>query len=256
MKKYVIMSPMWKRPRLTNYVFRYYNRLQSVLAPEIDLKLIAVGSEGDSSRLIAEGNGFEYIEYPNMPRNRKVNAASRRARRYEPDALFTIGSDDIISADYFKNIKPEPDKVIGFLDLYFLNFHTKKLGYWPGYKEDWRKGEPAGMGRCYSKAVLDKCNWEPWPQEKELMKSLDLNARRKLLSLGIKMRAFKMEEFGCIAMDVKMEQNLWPWTPANYERIIEGEKLEAIFKPLGISDIFNLSDPEKDPLKLMRYQRS
>ena len=244
MKKYMIMTPMWKRPTLTNYVFRYYNRLQSVLAPEIDLRLIAVGSEGDRSRCIAERNGWEYIEHKNMPRNRKLNAGVLRSKRYKPDALFTIGSDDIISADYFRNIRPLPDTITGLLDCYFLNFHTRKLGYWPGYKGRWRHGDSLGVGRCYSREVLDRCKWQPWSQDKVLMKGLDFDARRKLTSLGVKMKAFKMEELECFAMDVKMEDNLWPWSTKSYEKIIKGKELEAIFKPIGISDIFNLSKIE------------
>lgn len=254
MKKYVIMTPIWKRPMLTDYVFRYYSRLQSALAPEIDLRLIAVGSEGDRSRRIAERNGYEYIEYENMPRNRKLNAASRWSKRYEPDALITIGSDDIVNANYFRNIRPLPDTAIGLLDLYFLNFHTRKLGYWPGHKEDWRQGEPIGMGRCYSREVLDRCEWQPWSQDKALMKSLDINARRKLTSLGVKMKGFKMEELECFAMDVKMEHNLWPWSTYEYEKIIENEDLCPIFESVGVSDIFDLKDPDKDPLEPLRYE--
>jgi len=243
--KAVIMCPMWKRPRLTNYIFNYYNQMKSIILSFMELILIAVGSEKEVSRKIAESNGFDYLECPNMPLNRKFNAGIEYAKKYNPDVLFLLNSDDIITADYFINIKPQSDAVVGFRDLYFLDFHTKRLGYWSGYKEkeqEWRKGEPLGAGRCFSKETLERCDWKPWPQEKELMKCLDINCRRKMHSSGIKMKSFKMEELGCFAMDVKMENNLWPWSTYKYEKIIEGKELEAIFRLHGISDIFELDD--------------
>lgn len=251
--KTVITCAMWKRPALTNYVFQYYSRLQNTLMPEIDLRLIAVGSEGDKSRLIAERNGFSYIEYDNAPRNRKLNAVIREAKKHDPDILIPIGSDDIISADYFRNIEPQSDTLVGLRDLYFLEFNTKKLGYWSGYKGG-REGESVGPGRCFSRGILERCDWQPWSQDEELMSGIDASCRRKMFSLGIKMEAFKMEELGCFAVDIKKENNLWSWNAFEYERIIEGEDLRNIFEPHGISDIFDLNDPEKDPLKLMRHQ--
>lgn len=236
--KVVIAISMWKRLRLTRRVFRYYNLLQNELMPEFDLKLIAIGSEGKKSRLIAEANGFDYIEYENKPLNLKFNALIRQSKRYEPDMLFLIGSDDIISADYFRNIKPQSNAVVGLGDFYFLDFHTKKLGYWPGYKRGW-KTNPNGPGRCFSREVLEKCNWEPWSKDKKLSRGLDGDCNKVLASLGIRMEALKMEELGCFAMGIKTGNNIWLWKNTEFEKVLNDKERDDIFKQYGISNIFD-----------------
>lgn len=237
--KIIIMCPMWKRPILTNYIFNYYNKMKSALLPSIDLILIAVGSEGKTSREIAERNGFDYLEYPNMPLNRKFNAGVKYAKYHDPDVLFLLNSDDIISADYFRAIKPEAETVVGLLDIYFFDLENKNLGYWPGYL-DGRKGEPIGPGRCFSRKVLEKCEWQPWPQEKKIKGGLDGRCRDRLKSLGVKLKGRYMDEMGCFAMDVKTDINIWAWNRLKYKEVIRGNKMKEILRKAGVDSILNL----------------
>jgi len=254
--KAVIAIPMWKRPALTDYVFRYYSLLQNELMPEINLQLVAVGSEKKKSRLIAERNGFAYIEYKNRPLNLKMNALIQRSRKYDPDVLFLIGSDDIISADYFRKIKPQSDVFVGLHDFYYLDFSTRKLGYWSGYpKNRKRRDEPTGPGRCFSREILEKCNWQLWSQSKKLMANLDGDCQRKLHSLGIGMKALTMEEIGCFAVGVKTKTNIWRnWNEIEFEKIFSSRARRNIFRQYGISNIFNLNDPENDSQKIIRLK--
>lgn len=237
--KIVIVCSMWKRPILTNYIFNYYNKMKSALLPSINLILTAVGSEGKTSKEIAERNGFDYLEYPNMPLNRKFNAGVKYAKYHDPDILFLLSSDDIISADYFRAIKPETETVIGLLDIYFFDLENKNLGYWPGYPDS-RKGEPIGPGRCFSRKVLEKCEWQPWPQEKEIKGGLDGRCRDRLKSLGVKLEGRYMDEMGCFAMDVKTDINIWAWNRIKYKEVIRGNKMKEILRKAGVDSILNL----------------
>jgi len=241
--KAVVMCPMWKRPMLTNYVFNHYNKMKSALLPSVDLILIAVGSEGKTSREIAECNGFDYLEYPNIPLNRKFNAGAKYAESYDPDMLFLLSSDDIISADYFRAIKAkaEAETVVGLLDIYFLDLENKSLGYWSGYPDNQgRRGEPVGPGRCFSRKVLEKCGWQPWPQKREINKGLDGSCRNRLKGLGIKLKGRYMDEMGCFAMDIKTDVNIWAWDRIKYKEVIRGNRMEAILKEAGVGSILDL----------------
>ena len=235
----VLMIPMWKRPELTNYVFRYYDKLKVTLLPDIELILLAIGSEGEVSKEIAERNGFDYVEYPNMPLNRKHNAGIERARIYNPDKLFVANSDNIISANYFKFVATESKLATGLLDLYFLNFKERELGYWEGYQTE-RKGEPLGIGRCFDREVLERCSWQLWPQEQKFAHRMDGLCKERLASFGIKFEAYTMADIGCFAMDVKTDVNICSWNDYNYKEIIKDNALNEILRRADVADILDL----------------
>ena len=52
--KICILTTMWKRPLLTDFTFEYYKNIQYELRNEINLILISCGSEGETTRKIAE----------------------------------------------------------------------------------------------------------------------------------------------------------------------------------------------------------
>ena len=93
------------------------------LSNKINLELIAVGSEGDVSQRLCESRGFFYVEYENVPLNRKYNAACRTAKQFDPDAVFRIDSDDWITGNkfdrYLEILKNGVD-VVGLSDIYFF----------------------------------------------------------------------------------------------------------------------------------------
>jgi len=239
--KVVIMSPIWKRLKLTNYVFRYYSKLKATLIPAIELILVAVGSEGDISKEIAEHNGYDYIECSNVPLNRKHNAGARHARKYDPDVFINMNSDTIISAEYFRAIDAEARMVMGLRDLWFLDIYKRQLGYWLGYDREHRRGVPVGTGRCFSREILKKCGWEPWKQEMSLNHNLDGNCRAKLTNLGIGFVSRRMSEIGCFAMDVKSDVNITSWSKLfkKYRSVLAEYRVTEKLEKIGVADIFD-----------------
>jgi len=210
-----LITAVWKRHELTALVLNRFRNIKDELADTIDVKLIAVGSEGDASRQLCENHGFAYVEQDNMPLNRKYNAASRLAQESNPDAVYRIDSDDwITSAAITNSLKKIDDGhlAVGLLDLYFLDLVSFKLGRWPGYgffnnkKRMWawrNRGKTVGVGRCFSRELMDELGWEIWDQEPELSKWLDTNCDERLKERGHKIKGFTMQELQTFAMDIK-----------------------------------------------------
>tara|TARA_B100000678_G_C18102405_1_gene459357 strand:- start:42 stop:833 length:792 start_codon:yes stop_codon:yes gene_type:complete len=210
-----LITAVWKRHELTDLVLNRFRSIKDELADTIDLELIAVGSEGDTSRQLCENHGFTYVEHDNMPLNRKYNAASRLTEATDPDAVYRIDSDDWITSDAITNSLKMIDEghlAVGLLDLYFMDLISFRLGRWPGYsflnhkKRMWawrNKGKTVGVGRCFSRELMDELGWEIWDQEPELSKWLDTNCDERLKDRGHKIKGFTMQQLQTFAMDIK-----------------------------------------------------
>lgn len=214
-RRVTLITAVWKRHDLTGLVLNRFRNIKAELADMIDLELIAVGSEGDKSQELCENYGFAYVEYDNMPLNRKYNAASRLAQESNPDAVYRIDSDDWITSDAITNSLTKIDEghlAVGLLDLYFLDLASFRLGRWPGYgffnntKRMWawrNRGKTVGVGRCFSRELMDELGWEIWDQEPELSKWLDTNCDERLKERGHKIKGFTMQQLQTFAMDIK-----------------------------------------------------
>ena len=224
-RRVALITAVWKRHDLTGLVLNRFRNIKEELADTIDLKLIAVGSEGDKSRRLCEDYGFTYVEHDNMPLNRKYNAASRLAQEVNPDVVYRIDSDDWITSAAITNSLKMIDQghlAVGLLDLYVMDLISFRLGRWPGYsflnhkKRIWawrNKGKTVGVGRCFSRKLMEILDWEIWDQEPELLKWLDTNCDERLKDRGHKIKGFTMQQLQTFAMDIKGSgENLTPQT--------------------------------------------
>ena len=214
-RKVALITAIWRRHELTDIVLNRFKKIKEEIAENIDLELIAVGSEGQKSKKLCEKHGFTYIEEDNMPLNRKYNAASRLARDTNPEAVYRIDSDDWITSEAIVNslkMIDEGHSAVGLLDLYFFDLPTLKLGRWGGYNFfnhsnriwAWRnKGKTVGVGRCFSRELMETLDWEIWDQELELSRWLDTNCDERLKKRGHKIKGFTMQHLQTFAMDIK-----------------------------------------------------
>ena len=76
--------------------------LKEELKDVLNLELVAVGSEGDKSKNICEESGFNYFEYENQPMSEKWNFGLQMTKKFNPDAVIIIGSDDLIDKPLLK----------------------------------------------------------------------------------------------------------------------------------------------------------
>jgi hypothetical protein len=151
MTKLLIITLTYNRFELTDFVFSYYKELQEhLLEYDIELDLLACGSNGETSKNMTEKYGFKYIETPNKPLTLKHNKLSLECKKYDKDGYIIIGSDDILSKELFLDYKKSLDNGVefqGFTDIFFLT--KNKVNYWGGYTGP-RFNEPVGCGKMYS----------------------------------------------------------------------------------------------------------
>ena len=132
----VILTCIWKRPKLTGIVLSHYKTLKKELKNIINLELVAVGSEGERSKDICEKNEFKYFEYENQPMSEKWNFGLQMTKEISSDAVIIVGSDDLIDKSllkfYDKKLK-QGHMMIGIKDFYIYDTERRKLAYWRGY---------------------------------------------------------------------------------------------------------------------------
>jgi hypothetical protein len=231
--KICLIMPIWKRPELTKKVMEHYMNMKIKLKGKIDLINISIGSEGEITRKMSEKFNFQYLEYMNSPLSRKWDAGIMESKKYDPDAVLIVGSDDIIDSDLLISLLgklTEGRLVVGILDFYIFDSNKEKLMYWPGYEKlNHRHGETIGLCRLISKDLLVKINYKIW-EDLEIDKGLDLAMTNKFIKFGllpmhnsnevfIKIgdnrislahSGFYLKELSGFAIDIKSELNITP----------------------------------------------
>lgn len=212
-----LLTCLWKRSHLSDFVLGYYDRARRHLADAFTLALYAVGSEGGASRSLAQQNGFRYVEHPNRPLGAKWNAGLQAMAHDDLDAVLIVGSDDLLGHSYLRIVAAGVEQgyaLMGLKDMYVFELATLRLCYWPGYEmASYRAGEPVGMGRCIHRSLLDRVDWRLW--EDALNNSLDGSMMRRLAPLlGSETSPHAIgicacRPHGLTAVDVKTDQNIW-----------------------------------------------
>ena len=246
----VLLTCLWKRFELTKVVLRATQRLQKQLAPNIQLDLLAVGSEGPQSKALAESCGFDTIDFPNTPLSRKWNRGAQVARDYDPDGVIIVGSDDVRSENLIRWHARQHEQgrhFFGLLDLFFFDLASLNLGYWAGNRpsgEVNRVGEPIGCGRCFSRSLLDKTEWNLWPHESPRDCHLDALTYSFLTANGFDCQAWRMHEIGAPAVDIKTSVNINSFEMIDYDEIIKGPGALGVLGPLlgeeGLGELLDL----------------
>ena len=224
-----MLTCVWQRRELTRAVLGHYQRLQRQLEGELDLQLLAVGSEGPQSRQLCETRGFQYVEHANSPLSHKWNAGVQAARALDPDALVIIGSDDLLSGGLLRTYALKLEQgfdFFGFRDLYFLDLATARLGYWRGYEASTDAiavDSPVGCGRCFSRELLNKTGWRLWPRHPQVDRFLDLVAFHYLDLFGIRPSIWTLEALRGAAVDIKSDKNINYFENFQYESMRQAD---------------------------------
>lgn len=199
----IIVTALWGRAELTNLVLDYYRRMKLFFPPDT-IQLLCVGSEGETSRQLAESNGWDYIEAPNAPLSQKFNRLFEGTKSYEFDILMLVGSDDLISSDiiwwYVDNVRADHANLVGLKDLLFYSIGADQMIMFPGYPLP--SPRTIGAGRCFSRRILEIMSYRPWADE-ILPRGLDSASTAQMRKKGIGEEAHTMDELGGIGIDVK-----------------------------------------------------
>jgi len=242
-----IVIPIWQRWELTLEVLSHYRDVSQQLADTIDVRVLAVGSEGEVSRGVAESAGVDYFEADNEPLWQKYDAGFLEARREAPDAVALVGSNDVFDAVCFSRAmsaivagvarptcwpcptetkdhclpassatRPGAD-LVGLVDCYLVDQATGDAWYWPGYLPGSdRHGETIAAGRVYGRDLLDKIGWRPYQnaQRTQDASGWSLNDDQASNDLakqhGAKIVAWRMDEIGTVYQNIKSDHDMNP----------------------------------------------
>jgi hypothetical protein len=200
------MIPVWGRPVLTRSVLSHYARLADRLAADgLLLDLLVVGSEGVTSRALADGAGARYLETPNHPLSMKFQAGVMAFRESGADAVVILGSDDLLNAHCFDEIGRAWDgghEVIDFRELYVYDVASGRCCFFPRIY--------IGCGRVMTRSFLDRVDWRLW--RTAVNKGVDMTLDRDL-NLGPQIHALRgVGSRGAVLVDVKTDRNVWGLT--------------------------------------------
>ena len=185
MTRLVALVPLWRRHELARIVLSRLHRQ--------GIPVVCVGSEGETSERLARECGADYIEADNSPLGGKFNAGLAHARRAEPDAVLVLGSDNLVTDEYLaalRRLVAAGHDYIGLRDGYVYEHEWDHLVHWPGYIGI-REGEPLGSGRCFSRQLLDRLNWELWDDLAE--RGLDWTTTARMSEVGIRPHLVSMD---------------------------------------------------------------
>mmetsp|Transcript_42548 Transcript_42548/g.166094 ORF Transcript_42548/g.166094 Transcript_42548/m.166094 type:complete len:299 (-) Transcript_42548:2067-2963(-) len=240
-----VLVLVWRRHELASLVLK---QIASLNVEGLHISTLVVGSEREASEKLALGYGMMYLEEDNSPLGKKHNAGLRKIREISPDAVTIIGSDDLVNAQYFISLKKafieDRIHVWGLKDVYFFDLSSETLVYTAGYHTAYLEvSASVGLGRAYSRQVLEEIDWHLWDDERE--RGLDQSAVRRIIRkfplISTISRSVSGKDAGILAVDVKTKgleggENIW-----SFEDIKKGsgkdrhlQELEIVDDPYGL----------------------
>jgi hypothetical protein len=203
--KIAVVTAMWKRPQIFKLFAKHISKLNHAT---VEIRVFVVGSEGNTSRVVAESYGFNYFEMPNDYVSDKFNYGVAQAKKWKPDYVMIAGSDDIMCNDLFSiyvGLMQRKVDFIGLIDFYIFDSSTRRAMYWGGYTTR-RLGEPAGAFRCLSKRLLRKMKWQPF--DSGLKRGIDRTLWKKVNSISHTQCIFSIAKHNVFAVDIKSDTNI------------------------------------------------
>jgi len=155
-------------------------------------RIVAVGSCQEDKET-AEQCGVDYISFSNQPLSTKIQQAVIYLRRFKPDGIMGIGSDDWPTANWVEELSPYLEKfdVVGTDRLYFCRHGSRPVELIQYRYPPPRYGEPMGVGRLVSRRILDKLKWRLYPGG--LRHGLDGASHRRMMLVKAKTFLYKAD---------------------------------------------------------------
>lgn len=197
-----ILTAIWGRPRLTELVLGYYESMP------INMRVLV--DSPDNCALIASSlPKWNMTSAPNEPLSDKWLHGLQWMREWQDrweymDAVIIVGSDDLITPSYIdacRYLIAEGADYVYLPGCYFYDAPTKRM--------IWGQAERLGLGRCISRRLLDRMDWQPWPEG--LTHGLDGAMWERVQAIG-DVRHVRLDSAmkeGYIGMDIKTGENIW-----------------------------------------------
>jgi len=199
-----IATTLWKRHEIERLMMEYYVDID---IEGIELVCVAAGSEGDTSKDLAESCGWEYVKAKNNPVSDKFNKAISHLNG-RVDAVVIIGSDDFLSPTYFTEAVKAVRHGAGSLCLEHCHYIA------PDGECYFIPRSHPGAGTFITAPVLDRMGWEPYPSG--INDSMDGPMHNRIHTVGYPCAMQRIRHDDAIVVDVKSGVNIW-----DIERMIQ-----------------------------------
>lgn len=210
--KLIFLTCTWGRPEITKIFLKNLKYIESKTKNLFDIELFVIDSDDTNRNVFSKNDSkVKYFNFKNKPVSNKWNFGVNLLKNLDFDYVFFLGSDDILDEKlinvYYNKMLLNYD-FIGITDMYFFNIKNNNLYYWGGYsKNSKRYNETIGLGRCISKSLLNKLNYEPWTNN--INKGLDFSLQKKLnLIYNFKETKISLINEDCLACDIKSDLNI------------------------------------------------
>lgn len=261
--KVLIFLAVWRRPEITEICFIGIDRLRKSGLLQIDT--LAVISE-QSMIPLCKKYDIDFVMHKNEPLGEKKNVGLNYAMLKSWDYLLEIGSDDVMKTEileYYKSVMEQRVPFFGINHFYYINSadgecrrYLTKASYGAGrciareviekvcYGVDC-KGLETIIGGTYSLVegqegfipyaaaleheklgrlvITGQPRYRLWNDD--IMRALDNNSGFRLQMNFIPYRSVQTEN--ALLIDIKSEENIWPFNPelgepTNLEEVLEG----------------------------------
>ncbi|HYF69098.1 MAG TPA: glycosyltransferase family A protein [Ohtaekwangia sp.] len=150
------------------------------------VKVICAG-DNPEDKVLCESLGAVWVHIKNRFLGDKWNAAFKKAKDFNPDAVLFVGSSDWVSDNWFSVMEPYVEKYgfAGVPGCFLADLGEEvRLCHWSGYAfcRPERADETIGIGRMLSRRLLDALNWEPFSPI--LKNSLDRSMKDRAKTKG------------------------------------------------------------------------
>lgn len=204
--KLAIATAFHFRPEVSKLFLLGIDRLRKVEG--IEVRLFAAITKGDKANAaLLDSAEVTYTVHDNRDLGAKFNLAFSLSRPWKPDAVMVLGSDDLVSDQYIREV----ENLIGEGWHYILpgstSFHYVKD------RSSVKVSDPVidrvlkfGAGRTWSAVLLDTIGWKPWP-ERGMRRSLATASHNNTTNTWS--QYFIMDDDRHHVLDVKAGTNIW-----------------------------------------------
>lgn len=162
---------------------------EAVRCLKAQVNKVIVAGDDDGDEHLAKEMGVGFIKCLDVLLSQKFQLLFIEAKKYNPDAVVLDGSDDLLSPNWvetcYKWIKDGFD-LVGKSKCWFCKIMpNEKMVLNEVIYGEARANEPFGSGRLFSRRILDKVNWRPYP-DNVVSRACDLTSYTYLKNNGLK----------------------------------------------------------------------
>jgi hypothetical protein len=184
--KIVCVMCAYKRELLLDNILNYMCKTDI-------FKIIVVGSNKLEKNVVDKHNKCEFVYHTNLPLSNKWHKAILESKKYNPDGVLILGSDDIVTNEYIRYCKYLLFNNYDFIGCrawfttLIKNNKVLEIAF-KGYNKNRTENEPIGAGRVISNKCLNLVEWNLYKFNIPLNRVLDYNSYNIILKHKNKLR--------------------------------------------------------------------